>query len=256
MTMRRRSSRSASTPATSPKSSQGSRCSTVASATSSGSRIWEATSRGPAASGGRARSMTALTAYPFRAPSEPPPSPSQPLPRPRMPASRAAATSPRPTPANLSRRDRGVAVGARPGSRSIWCWDERRHPDSRPARRDPRARRRPHAAGPRRPRGARAGSRACRRHAFDQATWTRAPRPWPSCCAGRGAGGRDRPRGRRPAVIGHLDGPEGAPTVTALRPPRRAAARRRRRLAQPRRSSRPSATGGSTAAAPPTTRPA
>jgi hypothetical protein len=49
-TTRRRSSRSAMTPAFSPKSSHGRRCSGTAIATSSGSLVWEATSSGPAAS--------------------------------------------------------------------------------------------------------------------------------------------------------------------------------------------------------------
>ena len=47
--IRRRSSRSAATPASRPKNSHGTRCSTTASATRNGSRVWEATSSGPAA---------------------------------------------------------------------------------------------------------------------------------------------------------------------------------------------------------------
>ena len=49
MTTRRRSSRSASAPAHSPNSSQGSRCSTAAIATRTALRVCEATSSGPAA---------------------------------------------------------------------------------------------------------------------------------------------------------------------------------------------------------------
>ena len=49
ITIRRRSTRSASAPAYRPNSSQGSRCSTAASATRNGSWVCEATSSGPAA---------------------------------------------------------------------------------------------------------------------------------------------------------------------------------------------------------------
>ena len=48
--IRRRSNRSATTPASSPNNSHGSRCSTTASATRNGSRVCDATSSGPAAS--------------------------------------------------------------------------------------------------------------------------------------------------------------------------------------------------------------
>ena len=50
MMIRRRSSRSASAPAKSPTTSQGSWSAMAAEATRSGSRVWEATSSGPAAS--------------------------------------------------------------------------------------------------------------------------------------------------------------------------------------------------------------